>query len=330
MMRLAIIGTGSIGSRHLEIAQSLLPASTLAIPVRLERHVELLQMGYAVAESLKSAVAQGVTLAVIATDTHRHTLDVIEAISLGLDVLVEKPMATTAQHASEVCRVAAQLDRRVFVACVLRCSESLNIFHNYLSYIGRVHSVRIECQSYLPDWRLSHPYRDSYSARANEGGVLRDLIHEVDYAGWLFGWPKAVQARVRNLGRLGIETDEAADLFWETEGEIAVSIHLDYLSRPARRRMCACGEFGTLEWDAVANKILFSPVEGEVQEIISDQNRDQMLADQLRAFIATSEGRFDVRLATAKDGVLALAVCDAARLSSEIRQEAEVNYYGLL
>ncbi len=37
-------------------------------------------------------------------------------------------------------------------------------------------------QSWLPDWRPDRDYRESYSARLDEGGVLRDLVHEIDYA----------------------------------------------------------------------------------------------------------------------------------------------------
>ena len=328
-LTIAVLGSGSIGLRHLNVIRSSANVQPIAIPLRAERRIELIHMGYKVAESLKMATGQGVSLAIIATDTHRHLMDSQEALRLGFSLLVEKPLAINAVQANDLMRDVAETKRTLAVGCALRFSQTLNNFRALLPRLGHIHSVRIECQSYLPDWRPKRPYRDSYSARPNEGGVLRDLIHEIDYAGWLFGWPKLVQSRVRNLRRLGIESDESADLFWETEAGTIVSIRLDYLSRPTRRYMRACGEFGTLEWDAVTNKTIFSTAEGETQENISDQSRDQMLADQLRAFVATSEGRIDALLATAKDGGLALAVCDAARQSSETRKEVEVNYYGL-
>ena len=108
-----------------------------------------------------------------------------------------------------------------------------------LPQIGAVHAVRVECQSYLPDWRPGSDYRESYSARADEGGVLRDLIHEIDYATWLFGWPVAVTARYGNTGRLGIAAEEWAELAWEAPADVEVSMRLDYLTRPPRRVMRA-------------------------------------------------------------------------------------------
>ena len=42
--------------------------------------------------------------------------------------------------------------------------------------------------SYLPGWRPGTDYRQSYSAqRRLGGGVLLDVIHEVDYAAWVLG-----------------------------------------------------------------------------------------------------------------------------------------------
>ncbi len=158
--------------------------------------------------SLDDAIRLGARFCIIATDTGRHALDGIEAAEWGLHLLVEKPLATDATEARRLCARAAA-SRKIFVGCVMRFSKSLNTFREMLNSIGRVNPVRIECQSYLPDWRPARDYRESYSARPDEGGVLRDLIYEIDYAGWLFGWPCALQAKVKNLGRLGINADEA-------------------------------------------------------------------------------------------------------------------------
>jgi hypothetical protein len=51
-----------------------------------------------------------------------------------------------------------------------------------------------------------------------------------------------------------------------------------------------------------------------------------MFLSQTLAFIETARGTDDPRLATADDGVNALAVCDAARLASDSRREEKVAY----
>ena len=221
---------------------------------------------------------------------------------------------------------AKETGRILFVGCVMRFSDSLGRFPALLGKIGRIHSVRIECQSYLPDWRPNRHYLDCYSARADEGGVLRDLIHEIDYAGWIFGWPVALQANVKNLGRLGIEADEIAKLMWEGKGGVLVSLTLDYLTRPPRRCMTAMGEHGTLEWDGIEGTVALALAGAPLEVVRSSQTRQEAFLAQAAAFIGTQNGVCDPRLATGEEGVNALAICDAGRRASENRCEEVVIY----
>jgi predicted dehydrogenase len=326
--RVAVVGCGSIGSRHLEVLRGLEDLCPIAVPKRPERISELESAGYITARDLDEAVRKGAELCIIATDTGRHVDDGLGAIERGLDILVEKPIAPTAEEAHRLTERASQAGRAVFVGCVLRFSESLNTFRDLLPKVGQLHSVRIECQSFLPEWRPNRPYQQSYSADPREGGVLLDLIHEIDYGGWLFGWPRAVQGRLMNRGRLGIASDEVAELSWETPEGCVLSMNLDYLTRPAHRRIRACGDKGTIQWDAIAGTVTLIGAGSPIEEIGSSQTRNEMISAQTRAFVGTCRGEPDARLATGEDGVRALAVCDAARRSSRSRREECVEFWG--
>ena len=312
----AIVGTGSIGVRHLRLLDRQPGVTALAFPIRSERRRELQEEGFQVLKSWEEARERGVTHAVIATNTGRHAADALRALTAGCHVLVEKPMATNASAAVAMAAAAERHGKVMWVACCLRFQAALQRFRDRLPEIGRVRAVRIECQSYLPDWRPNRSYRDSYSARADEGGVLRDLIHEIDYAGWLFGWPRAVDARVENLGRLGIDAEEAADLMWQTDAGTVVSIRLDHLTRPARRRMSATGARGTMEWDGICGTVTVKGSDGACHEETMKEDPDAPYVAQAAAFLSASPASHDPRLATAADGVRALSVCDAARVRS--------------
>jgi len=322
----AVVGSGSIGKQHLDALRQVPGVHPVAVPARPERISQLVDAGYATAKDLYETARLGATCCIVATDPGRHVQDALSAVELGLDVLVEKPLAADAQSAQWLCREAEAMDRQLFIGYLLRFSESLNVFRRLLGKIGRLHSVRIECHSYLPDWRRSRSYRESYSARASEGGVLRDLSHEIDYAGWLFGWPAALQAKTRNFGRLGIVAEEAALLAWESPDGCLVSVGLDYLTRPTRRGIVAAGEQGTIEWDGVEGTVTLAPTSRPVQVARSRQTYAEMLLAQDRAFLETSWETRDPRLACGVDGVNTLAVCDAARLAGETRREEKVNY----
>ena len=326
MTRVAVLGTGSIGTTHLRTLAAIDAAMPIAIPLRAERRTELCQEGYETAVDLDEAVRLGAELCIVATSTARHVIDGIAALECGLDVLVEKPMAVDAPTASRLNKRVADLERKLFVGCVLRFSASLNSFREICNRVGRLHSVHIECRSYLPDWRPDRSYLDSYSKKSDEGGVLRDLIHEIDYACWIFGWPASTLATIKNLGRLGIESEEVVGITWQTPTGCAVSVDLDYLTRPPRRRMTAYGEWGTLEWDGIAGTVALAVQDRQDEDLRPIQTRDQVFQEQARAFVNVRCGKLDPRLATGEDGAKALAVCDAARLASSTRREQTIEY----
>lgn len=327
MVRAALVfGTGSIGMRHLRTLGRL-GIEAIARPTRATRALDADLAGVCVVSSLAEASRRGADTVIVATNTGRHVADAGEAIRAGFHVLVEKPLAADARGLGDLARAADVAGRLVFVGCCMRFHAGLSAFRDKLPAIGDVHEVRIECQSFLPDWRPSTDLRASYSARADEGGVLRDLIHEIDYAVWLFGRPSRVTCRMGNTGRLGIEAEEWADLTWETERATVVTLRLDYLSRPSRRRMRAAGREGTLEVDLLAQKVTLAGPSGS-ESWDTPQDRDDMMAAQASAFFAAVERKPSGALASFEDGAFAVALGDAARASSRSGQAESIVAWG--
>jgi len=312
--------------RHIQFFKQIDGVNVIAVPNRVERVTELTEQGMVVAQSVAEAANLGATLCVIASNTGKHAHDCLEALDSGMSLLVEKPLATNASEAKTLSRRAEETGGSIFVGCVLRFSESLNTFQQMLGQVGVLHSVRIEAQSYLPDWQPERSIQNSFRGRSQEGGVLLDLVHDIDSAGTLFGWPVAVNGRVRNLGRLGIGADEIAELSWETQNGCAVSISLDYLTRPARRRINGYGDLGTIEWDGIEGTTIIKTPPSPVRVKRSSQTRNKMFMEQTHAFLHSINGNCDLRIATCEDGIKALAVCDAARKSSESERIETVEY----
>ena len=328
-MIVAVFGTGNIGLRHLKVLDQIDGVSAIAVPKRQSRVEELSQDGRTAVMDLRNAVDLGATHCVIATDTGSHLNDGLLALDCGLEVLMEKPLSTNAKQADQLAKHAETLGRRLTVACVLRFSESLSIFRKNLNAVGRLHNVRVESQSYLPSWQPGWSYKDSFRARPTEGGVLLDLIHDIDYPGWIFGWPERVQGSLKNLGRLGIASDEVANVSWEGPQQETVSITMDFLSRPPHRRMTAYGEFGMIQWDDTGNQVHLW-LDGEPDADFScDKFRDEAFLEQTKQFLGVGrvgDNAADGRVTNAQEGTKALAICDAVRKSSESRQEELVAY----
>lgn len=315
---IAVLGTGNFGLKHAAVLRAM-GAEPVLVPARSSRVDEFRAEGWPAGRTLAEAYDAGARHCIVATDTGRHARDAVAALRLGFDVLVEKPLARDAKEARAVLTEARRGKRRAFVGCVLRFSKSLAVFRRLLGRIGTLHAVSVECRSHLPDWRPSRDYRRSYSARRGEGGVLRELVHEIDYTGWILGWPTAVCGFVGNTGRLRIAAEETADLYWRAPGGARVSVCLDYLSVPPRRRMVAYGGLGTLEWDGIAHTVRLWGRARTARTFRAEETPLGRLAAQDRAFLRGGKG-----MASLRDGLRALAVCDAARRSSRMHKTEKV------
>lgn len=265
-----MLGQGSIGQRHVRVLTAR-GAEVLAVPARAETRIE------------------NVDGIVIATETGRHAAD-IERLKGVAPLLVEKPLATTADEAAR-----AVVGAKVHVGCCLRFDAALAEVRAQLPTLGRIQSVEVECLSWLPDWRPQRDYKQSYSAREGEGGVLRDLIHEIDYCLWMFGRPKSVMGKLFNSGVLGIPVEESARLHLGF-GSFTALVHLSFASRRASRQLKVIGEHGVLEWDG-----------------LKTVDPNEKYVEQAKAWLSVLSGGSPGALATAEDGILALRVCDGAR-----------------
>ncbi len=307
-----MVGAGGAGRRHLK-ALAAAGARPIAVTRRDAAARELSAAGTESVGDLDAAKTAGASACVIATEPARHADDAEAAFALGLDVLIEKPLAVDAAEGRRVAEAARRWNRKAFVACVMRFSPSLALVRPRMLELGAVHAVRVECRSYLPDWRPGRDHRAGYAADAAQGGVLRDLIHEIDYAGWLFGFPDAASGSCANLRRLGLASEEIAELAWRLPGGGALTIGLDYLTRPARRGLAAHGERGTLEWDALAGRCALTLAGIAAVVETAPEDADARLLAQTTAFLCALDGGTDERLASLDDGTRALAICDAIR-----------------
>jgi predicted dehydrogenase len=308
---ICVVGTGSIGLRHLKLLSEMSGVSAVALPKRASRAADLRERGFKCLEhdaDLRSLPLDGV---VIATDTAAHVPDALRLDS-NVGLLIEKPLAVDAGQAE------ALLARSGFVACVLRFNEGLAWVKTKLDSLGRIQFVDAECLSWLPDWRPGRDYRESYSVRPREGGVLRDLIHEVDYLQWLFGPPRAISGSTWNSGLLDTTPtlDESATASWLTPTGARVNLRLSFAVRPTTRRLRIWGEHGKLSWDAIGRHAELISTDGKELETVSWGEPMQMYSDQLTAWVSSLRGGSPGQLATIQDGVAALRVVDAVRASA--------------
>ena len=89
----------------------------------------------------------------VTTPPRLHAPVVIEAIERGKHVLVEKPMATSAEDAAHISRVVVKSHAKVMVGQGYRFMDSVTILRQALQSgkIGQLQAIRILFRQYVPD-----------------------------------------------------------------------------------------------------------------------------------------------------------------------------------
>lgn len=240
MTRVLVVGFGSIGRRHADVLQQL----GCQVAVVSRRAVDWPQ---AFAELTTALAEWEPSYVVVANETASHaaSLAALAAHAYAGTVLIEKPLFTAPLALPEAGFADA------FVAYNLRFHPLLLKMRELLAEDDIV-SVNAHVGQYLPDWRPGSDYRQSYSARAEQGGgALRDLSHELDYVSWLMGGWRQVTALGGHFSQLDITSDDVYSLLMTTARCPVVAVHLNYLDRQVRRAVHVNTGRGTLEADLV-------------------------------------------------------------------------------
>jgi len=335
-MRILVAGLGGIGQRHLRNLRTLLgPGAELSayrvrgLPHALTDQLEIepgvdvaAKYGVEVFHDLDQALARRPDAAFICNPTSLHVPVALRAARAGCHLFLEKPLSHSREGVSDLLATVATQGLVTLVGYQLRFHPCLLQLRRWIQAraVGRVLAVRAEVGEYLPGWHRYEDYREMYAARRDQGGgVILSQIHELDYLGWIFGWPRSVYALGGHLSNLGIDVEDTASLLMETVVDgaaIPVHLHLDYLQRPPSRTCTVVGDAGKILLDLRIPSALRYGAEGEDAEraAFPEFQRNQLFLDEARHFLACVEGR-EISAVPLSEGMRSLRVALAARES---------------
>jgi predicted dehydrogenase len=186
-IRVAVLGTGSLGKEHVRIYEQLDSARQVElvgiydINKEVVRHLAMKHRTHAY-ESLEEITVEADAVSIV-TPTHTHFDLAKTFLQQGKHVLVEKPMTDDAAQAAELVQLAQAKDRVLQVGHV----ERFNPVFKYL-------------ETAAPEPRFIETHRLSpYPARSTDIGVVLDLmIHDLDVV------LAFVKSPVENVDAVGI------------------------------------------------------------------------------------------------------------------------------
>jgi len=226
-------------------------------------------------------------IALITNPTSLHYNAIAEFTRKSKNLFIEKPVFSGS--GVDLSLLGLKSSGTYYVACPLRYTKVMQYLRAYIQS-AKVYSARVICSSYLPEWRPHTDYRNSYSAKRDQGGgVSIDLIHEWDYLYYLFGKPKRILNIRGTYSDLEITSDDLSVYIGEYDHMLA-EVHLDYFGRVPVREIELYGPEDTLRGDLIHSKVQFLR-KGEFLKFEESRRGYQMR--ELEYFFDIIEGKAD-------------------------------------
>lgn len=181
--RVAVVGAGLASAAHLTALSSLGLEVVGVVTRNTDRGAaaKRLAPGARICTSISELVNIGADTAVVVTPPSTHLSVVSELAEMGLDVIVDKPLATTLRDAEAVAQVAERTGVRVAISLQHRYKEASLEARRVLSdnVIGALRSAAVRIPLWRPDSYYDGQGRGTW-ARDGGGVLMTQAIHTLD------------------------------------------------------------------------------------------------------------------------------------------------------
>lgn len=252
-MRVAVIGTGRMGSRHADnLAKGAVPGAQLGAicdtdpEVRANAERRWRVKAYA---DYRELVDSGDVQAVVVATPHYSHVEICKyAIEHGLHTLVEKPISVTVQDAEALVNTADRHGDVIFGIVYNQRTNPLYAYAKRLIAQGGLGRI-VRADFTVTDWYRSQYYYDMNGWRASwsgEGGgtLINQCVHQLDLLQWILGVPKDVDCKCRTVGRNITTENDVTALFGY--GDFDCSFRASTHELPGVNRLEIAGSKGLL------------------------------------------------------------------------------------
>lgn len=196
-LKLACIGCGARAQTYTSLAarrpdRFQIVAGADPVPERVEKirgisgHPDF--RGFASAEALLGA-GKIADVMIVATQDNSHYENCRDALRLGYDVLLEKPISTTVEQVLEIEQLARQVNRRVMVCFVLRFAAFYRKVKEIIDSGALGEIVSIQANEGVNPWHQAHSFVRGHWAVVGQSSpmILAKCCHDTDMVHWLVG-----------------------------------------------------------------------------------------------------------------------------------------------
>lgn len=254
----AIIGCGAIARIHAQAIASLEDARLTAVFDQNTGHAVAFarEFGCRSYGTVEEMLADpDVDVVSICVPSGLHAKFAVLAANAKKHIVVEKPMAITAQQLEEMTRAVTENGVKITVIVQMRFQENVRLLKAAIDNgrLGRIYFADCRmrfCRS--PEYYQNGGWRGTWEMDGG-GALMNQGIHGIDLVQYLMGGVKSVYADCRTMARQ-IETEDTANLLVEYRNGAIGVIQGTTIAVPGEpRTITISGEKGTvvLQEDAI-------------------------------------------------------------------------------
>ncbi|KAB7884536.1 hypothetical protein GA417_11370 [Poseidonibacter ostreae] len=308
-LKILIIGFGSIGKRHFN---NILTLGYNNITI-VSRHSKVEK--YKSYDNLENAFKNNrYDTVIISTETSAHIKTLENVLKYDVkNIYLEKPISHEYKKYQDIKSVIKEKKINLVVGYDLHFELGLLKIKELIekNSLGSIVSFIAEVGQYLPDWRPGVDYRKTMSSKKKDGGgVMLDLIHEVDYLNWILGPFSKVANMNGQISNLEIDTEDISIYLLKSENGVIGSIHLDYLQKDLSRNCKLIANNGTIIWDYVKCEVKWKTHTDSNWTIYdySHKDRNDRFLDIMKSFLVSTNKEKDARLSSFDDALVSLKI----------------------
>jgi len=251
-MNILIVGLGSIARKHIiAIKQLEINFKIYALRSKKAKDEKYITNIYNLND-----INDQLDFIIISNPTAFHEKTINKLIYLKVPLFIEKPVLNDFKNAIKISKNLKTNKIPSYVACNMRFHPSINFLKKFIDEFNPIiNEVNVYSGSYLPDWRKNKNYKNSYSSQSKMGGgVHLDLIHEIDYCKWIFGFPLMVKSLKRSVSSLEIDSIDFSN-YNLIYNNYSINIILNYYRKHPKREIELVIKDETIIVDLLKNSV---------------------------------------------------------------------------
>ena len=293
MTHVLIIGTGSIGERHLRCflttGRAEVSFCDLSDDVRQRIRTKYqTRSDYASLDEIDLSV---VDAAVVCVPAHLHLGYARQLLGQDVSVLIEKPLSTSLEEAVEFVKTH---DGICAVAYVMRHHPGVRLIRQVVQEqrFGQPVEIVFTGGQHFPYYRPDYQ-RIYYGRRETGGGAMQDaLTHMMNAAEWLVGPVTSVTADVDRLVLEGVTAEDTVHVLTR-HGNVMGSYALNQHQPANESQLTVHCRSGSVRVDFGKNAVFTASQPGRDWSVEAEfpLERDDLFIAQANAFLDQVEGR---------------------------------------